>query len=603
MRNHWGVCVSLAVTLAGVSVGESLAQTPPIVFVDQGSTWTAVKRFDFYSQDQGSSMIPLDWLANLKQPNGQPFLGDSLSRYGYLPNPQNTNGLPVGFTASGPAGSQVAGMTCAACHTRQITVAGAPYRIDGGPAIVDFQAYLSDLDVAVANILASDASFARFAAAVLHSSTPAPEDVAALRQSVNAWYLRFHTLTTLALPKPPTPAWGPSRLDAVGMIFNRLTGLDIGQPPSFLIPNNIKMADAPVRYPFLWNAARQDRTQWAGFAENGNDLLGLARNLGEVYGVFAVFQPTVDPFYTNFLNNNSANFDGLGKLEDLIKLIGPPLWPWSIDPNLAARGETIYNRKGSCADCHGIQTGEMRSLTAETWKTPVQNVKTDTRQYDILSWMVSTGVLKGTFIPFATDPLKPTDSAFNVLATSVLGSIAEHALSGGGMTMAANPAVTQTAGTLTPRQLPGRLPPSLRELEGAFQPPSAPSGVAQPAQAARPQLNQLGAQATFPAGSYESRVLQGIWAAAPYLHNGSVPSLAELLKHPKDRVTKFKIGPAYDIATVGLAADQTQFNYELTTGCPDPTNPNSGNSNCGHDFGGDLSDDDKKALLEYLKLL
>ena len=38
-----------------------------------------------------------------------------------------------------------------------------------------------------------------------------------------------------------------SRSDAVGMIFNRLTGLDLGPPPSFLIADNIKKADAPVR--------------------------------------------------------------------------------------------------------------------------------------------------------------------------------------------------------------------------------------------------------------------------------------------------------------------------------------------------------------------
>ena len=49
-------------------------------------------------------MIPLAWLQNLKQANGQPFLDGSLARYGYLPNPANTNGLPVGFTASGASG-------------------------------------------------------------------------------------------------------------------------------------------------------------------------------------------------------------------------------------------------------------------------------------------------------------------------------------------------------------------------------------------------------------------------------------------------------------------------------------------------------------------
>jgi hypothetical protein len=69
----------------------------------------------------------------------------------------------------------------------------------------------------------------------------------------------------------PADPWGPSRLDAVAMIFNRLTGLDLGPPPHYLIPDNVRIADAPVRYPSLWNAAIQDLTQWPGFAENGND--------------------------------------------------------------------------------------------------------------------------------------------------------------------------------------------------------------------------------------------------------------------------------------------------------------------------------------------
>jgi hypothetical protein len=44
-----------------------------------------------------------------------------------------------------------------------------------------------------------------------------------------------------------------------------------------------------------------------------------------------------------------------------------------------------------------------------------------------------------------------------------------------------------------------------------------------------------------------------------------------------------------------------QFNYTLTTtGCG---NLNSGNSRCGHEFGTQLSPDEKKALLEYLKTL
>jgi hypothetical protein len=191
------------------------------VFVDQGTNWKAKEREEFYTEDQGSRIMPLSWLEALKQPNGSPFLADSLGRYGYLPNPANSNGLPVGFTASGPQGSRFAGMTCAACHTRQISADGTEYRIDGGPAIVDFQTFLTDLDAAVKRVLGDDTTFQTFARAVLGVAAPNPADVVALKENVEAWYLRYNTLIMRALPTPP---WGPSRLDAVGMIFNRLTG-------------------------------------------------------------------------------------------------------------------------------------------------------------------------------------------------------------------------------------------------------------------------------------------------------------------------------------------------------------------------------------------
>ena len=79
-------------------------------------------------------------------------------------------------------------------------------------------------------------------------------------------------------------------------------------------------------------------------------------------------------------------------------------------------------------------------------------------------------------------------------------------------------------------------------------------------------------------------MLQGIWAAAPYLHNGSVPTLADLLEPVGKRPTSFQIGPNYDATDrVGLAVTQDKFlNFMLRTGCQ---NRNSGNSNCGHESG------------------
>ena len=565
------------------------AETPPVVYIDQGVKWTALTRADFYVQNQGSQMIPLAWLLALKQPSGASFTEDHLARYGYLPNPDGTAGLPVGFPASGPQGNEVVGMTCSACHTREITVSGQPYRIDGGPAIVDFQGFLKDLDVAVGDVVNNSTAFAAFAQAVLGTRVSDPVAFAELKEDLAIWYQRYHALIVGALP---TPSWGPSRLDAVGMIFDRLTGLDLGPAPAYLLPDNIRKADAPVRYPFLWNAPIQDMTQWPGFADNGNDLLGLARNLGEVYGVFGTFHPVKDRLKLlgyNYIGNNSANFDGLSKAENLIKLIGPPRWPWGIDTALAARGQDVFNRStdaGGCVECHGITKGKFRGLFITTWGTPIQDVKTDQREVDnIQAFTVDPGALEGASIYGLTPPLAKGSPAFNVLSVGVLGAIIQHTFS-----FAAPQRLEAIEGVAKPQAT--TLPSGLEDLQGAFRKPGTTTTTA-----GLPSK----AKAEGPVAAYEARVLEGIWAAAPYLHNGSVPTLADLLKPVAERPKSFKIGPAYDVSSVGLAVEQTKFDFTLeSTDCSDVK---SGNSRCGHEFGTGLPADDKKALLEYLKSL
>jgi hypothetical protein len=592
MRALFRIVASISL-LAATS---SLADDANIVFLDQGPAWDAASRNDFYTRDQGSRLIPLSWLRALKQVDGKPFLSDSLTRYGYLPGPEASNGLPVGFHATGPAGAKVVGMTCSACHTRQIKVEGRPYRVDGGPALVDFQAFLSDLDSAVARASADNVAFQAFAGSVLQTASPDSDKVAALRRDVDAWYLRYHTIIDKALPKSE---WGLGRLDAVGMIFNRVTGLDLGPEPSLLIPENIRRADAPARYPFLWNAPKQDKTQWPGFADNGSDILALARNVGEVLGVFGTYEPTRVGSIVNFLNKNSANFDGLQKLEELLKQIAPPKWPWSIDLALAGKGKTIFERptaSGGCYDCHGEKPGKVRFPFEQTWATPIQNVGTDTRQYDVLAWTAKSGVLKDAYIPFATKPLKETDLAFNILGTSVIGIIAEHVVTFSNSSSQLTRGAAVESGIATRPVDASQLPVLLQDLPGAFQ---LPAGAASPQHLGGIAPNSV-APAT-PKGAYESRVLHGVWAAAPYLHNGSVASLAELLKPADQRQQRFLVGADYDRENIGMAPTQTQSGYvRETTGCMDL---NSGNSRCGHEFGTDLPDADKKALLEYLKTL
>lgn len=100
---------------------------------------------------------------------------------------------------------------------------------------------------------------------------------------------------------------------------------------------------------------------------------------------------------------------------------------------------------------------------------------------------------------------------------------------------------------------------------------------------------------------YRAVALDGVWARAPYLHNGSIPSLRDLLAPPELRPKRFYRGyDVYDRAAVGFQASgelaaRHGWTYDTSE---------RGNSNSGHLYGTrDLSDGQKLALVEYLKLL
>jgi hypothetical protein len=95
--------------------------------------------------------------------------------------------------------------------------------------------------------------------------------------------------------------------------------------------------------------------------------------------------------------------------------------------------------------------------------------------------------------------------------------------------------------------------------------------------------------------AYKARPLNGIWATAPYLHNGSVPNLDTLLKPPAQRNEKFRVGSReFDPVKVGFRTDEGDFEF-------DPTSP--GNLSDGHKYQHEFTDTERKQLIEYLKSL
>ncbi|HZN95448.1 MAG TPA: cytochrome c [Myxococcales bacterium] len=98
---------------------------------------------------------------------------------------------------------------------------------------------------------------------------------------------------------------------------------------------------------------------------------------------------------------------------------------------------------------------------------------------------------------------------------------------------------------------------------------------------------------------YVAGRLNGLWLRAPYLHNGSVPSLEALLAPPSERPVQFRRGTqSYDPIRVGFVSEgeEAKSAFLLDTRLP-------GNGNGGHLYGTALPAAEKRALLEYLKTL
>jgi mono/diheme cytochrome c family protein len=99
---------------------------------------------------------------------------------------------------------------------------------------------------------------------------------------------------------------------------------------------------------------------------------------------------------------------------------------------------------------------------------------------------------------------------------------------------------------------------------------------------------------------YEATPLDGLWMRAPYLHNGSVPTLVDLLEKPESRPASFYRGyDVFDPVRVGFVTsgpEAEREGWKLDTRV-------RGDGNQGHLYGTDLPAAEKTALVEYLKTL
>ena len=546
--------------------------------------WSAVDRETYYFTPQGTQVKGLryDWFTALELPFSQQRFAapEYLARFGFLvdpgqkPSPNNPGNLPAGFTRHQNAGSpdMFLDITCAACHTGELRFKGQAVRIDGGSAQHVLPSSVPTLkggsfgQALVASLVSTYYNpwkFERFARNVLGQDYETRHKQ--LRKEFKASLDTFLKVAWNDTHRGLYPTEeGPGRTDAFGRIANASFGDAIS-------PDNYRVANAPVDYPQLWDMWTFEWVQW-----NGSAKQPMARNIGEALGVGATlnfFDQNGQPLMGDARYPSSVRVRDLHLIEETLQRLSPPAWPedllGAIDKPLAAKGRTLFAE--NCADCHVPRTTQGEGRYVQHLKMlPVDDIGTDPgaanniadHRFDLTALQWKQAELEK--LDVEPKPVEPLDLSKMSVATGlayVTAFVRDRAYQDASVTPAERPEMDGFG-----------LPIGVRELR-----------------------------------SYKARPLAGVWATAPFLHNGSVPSIYQLLSPQDERATTFYKGTfEYDPGHLGYRTEAFTNGFLFDTRI-------TGNHNSGHEFragklgngviGRWLQPQERWALLEYLKVL
>lgn len=521
-------------TIAG---GTPVPGAPAATNLSQG--WSEAAQEQAWFASFGSRLLPYPWLLHLEAAEGGRLADPArMATYGFLtqaPSPRNPDGLPVGLTRTRDAdGGEWAGLGCAACHTGEVRYRGQRIRIDGGQSWLDFTAFEAALIDSLHATATDETRFTRFATALATPVESRPALRKALAARADALAAR-HRLDAVDVP------YGPGRLDAFGQIFNAVAVDFLG------IPENRRSPDAPVSFPVLWSAPHLDLVQWNGSAPNAGPG-PLVQNLTTALAVYGHAELAGHDGLAGY--PSTIDMAQLGRIQDALYQLTAPAWPQAqlgaLDPSAAARGAGVYD--AHCAGCHARIDPRDPARAPRAVLTPLAQVGTDPRMVrNFLDARARSGALAGRKqAVLAGPPLADEVPTIDLVIHVAIGAALRHPLA------------------------------SVRD---------AAVGYHRVAKAAIDQHPDY----------YKARPLDGVWASAPYLHNGSVPTLADLLQPPARRPVQFRVGHGeFDPQAVGLAREAPGWLFD--TRLP-------GNGNGGHLFGTALPAEQKRDLLEFLKTL
>lgn len=635
------VCATLVVLLvlglvAAIYVlskpGKTITMQQPVsrvVFTDQGwgTSLLSEERQKFYFTPQGTSLSNLrySWFVNLERAQDELRMADpkNMARLGFLvddvPTKCNPDRLPVGFASrlSAKLNDRVLDITCSACHTGQLEVTSPSgehigIRIDGGEATHNFTSldggqFGPSLVSAMLATAINPFKFRRFAQRIVNQNVTLSQEATLYRDfwgvlaplSEQAFIDISHKLY------PVREGYG--RLDALGRIANHVFADELDRK------KNTYAGNAPVSFPALWDIWKFDWVQYTASVAQP-----LARNLGETLGVGAdlpLFDRYEQPLPLEQRFDSSAVIPNLVQIERGLWALHPPEWPedilGKIDRPKAEQGHVLFQEH--CARCH--QPCEMNEQDRAVL---VPGKKAGEAQWHVNALPLDV---------IGTDPtsvLNFVNNRYDLSKTGLTDEQVRNELEVSWKEREHRINAYKTSHSQRPVDMKDFIQTQLAQVNVQAAPLGAglnylgifmrhkyyqENKVSEEEQAVDNGFGALDLPEVKL--QYKARPLGGVWATAPYLHNGSVPTLYEMLLPADQRRKKFFVGRReFDKKCIGIVSEPLSENgFWLDTSI-------KGNWNIGHEFrkgytgkpangviGPELADSERWAIIEYLKIL
>ena len=616
LRTTLAILASSALTLTGCSLAHKFFE-PNIVkeevsevrYLDQG--WSEEDRQLFYNTPQGTELQGLHyaWLKALELPFSKEKLAtaENMRGWGFIVDDESASeesGVhPVGMGSHvNPTDDSVRlDLGCALCHTGELHYNGVALRVDGGQAIHGMSTgnrgeFIYSLGASTLFTNLGGSKWERFADEVVGQDEAARKQLKTDFSAFKEHFFAFADGPGRDENFPTTE--GRGRTDAVGRIGNVVFGYNLG------IEDNYKKADAPVSYPFLWDIWRFDWVQYTGFTNQA-----MARNVGESLGVMApinLVDENGELLPDGEFGQSTINVEGMQCIETTLRKLRPPKWPedvlGKIDIDQARRGKELF--ADQCAHCHGPHQSKPYQ-----WQLAAGPGDNPDRQRSVnWQWDMSGQISYDDQNRPMREDWRESIWAVPWIDISVIGTDPTAAKNFVNHTYDPGPLVAKNPDDPNDAEnrkvsagdglqlLLNELIPVLYKNSGIS---SDNNGIA----------DYDGLNVPFRIvnkAAYKARPLHGVWATPPFLHNGSVPTIYDLLSPVEARPVRFGVGHReYNPVKLGYVTDMRPGNFEFDT-------KQTGNSNAGHLFtdadvdgriGERLSESARMALIEYIKVM